>query len=85
MNELLAELKGLSDFSATSIETKFTAYLEQNKYGFGKVGPGFRLLVTGKGMGPSMFAICSLLGKETVLARMEKGLEKVLQLKSAQA
>ncbi|MBL7899056.1 MAG: glutamate--tRNA ligase, partial [Crocinitomicaceae bacterium] len=85
MGELLTELKSLSDFTATSIETKFTAYLEQNKYGFGKVGPGFRLLVTGKGMGPSMFAICALLGKETVIARMEKGLEKVIQLKAAQA
>lgn len=85
MNELLTELKALTDFSASSIEAKFTAYLEQNKYGFGKVGPGFRLLVTGKGMGPSMFSICSLLGKETVISRMEKGLEKVLQLKSAQA
>lgn len=82
MGELIEEFKSLSDFSAAAIETKFTAYLELNKYGFGKVGPGFRLLVTGKGMGPSMFEICALLGKEIVLNRMETGLQKVLALKA---
>lgn len=83
MGELIEELKSLSDYSATSIETKFTAYLDRNQYGFGKVGPGFRLLVTGKAMGPSMFEICALLGKQTVMSRMENGLKKVLELKSA--
>ena len=53
-----------------------------NEYGFGKVGPGFRLLVTGKGMGPSMFHICSVLGKEYVIDRMEKGLVKIEALKA---
>jgi len=81
--ELLVELKGINDFSAAEIERIFTLYLEKNKYGFGKVGPGFRLLVTGKGMGPSMFEICALLGKEVVIQRMEEGLVKINQLKSA--
>ena len=81
--ELLEELKTINDFSATEIERIFNLYLEKNKYGFGKVGPGFRLLVTGKGMGPSMFEICSLLGKETVIQRMEEGLVKINQLKTA--
>lgn len=81
--ELLEELKAINDFSATEIERIFNLYLEKNKYGFGKVGPGFRLLVTGKGMGPSMFEICALLGKEMVIQRMEEGLVKLNQLKVA--
>lgn len=84
MHDLIQELKQIADFTTTEIESRFTAYLEKNKYGFGKVGPGFRLLVTGKGMGPSMFEICALLGKETVLSRMESGLIHVLQLKGTQ-
>jgi len=81
--ELLEEFKLINDFSAVEIERVFNAYLEKNNYGFGKVGPGFRLLVTGKGMGPSMFEICALLGKDIVLQRMEEGLVKINQLKAA--
>ena len=36
--------------------------------------PGFRLLVTGKGMGPSISAISAILGKDEVLSRIDKGL-----------
>ena len=43
--------------------------------GIGAVLPLFRLLVTGKGMGPSMFSIAELLGKEETLARMEAGIK----------
>ena len=82
MQELLVELKSIEEFTTANIETKFQAYLEKNEYGFGKVGPGFRLLVTGKGMGPSMFHICSVFGKEYVLDRMEKGLGKIEALKA---
>ena len=83
MKELVDELKTIQDFTHTNIETVFSAYLAKKGYGFGKVGPGFRLLVTGKGMGPSMFEICALLGKTEVLKRMEEGLVKVNQLKGA--
>ncbi len=81
MSELIEELKSVNEFNAAEIETVFSAYLNRNEYGFGKVGPGFRLLVTGKGMGPSMFDICETLGKEKVLNRMTEGLEKVNNLK----
>jgi glutamyl-tRNA synthetase len=82
MKELLAELKEITTFTKESIEQVFSAYLAKNEYNFGKVGPGFRLLVTGKGMGPSMFEICATLGKETVISRMEDGLVKIKQLKT---
>ncbi|MCT4582157.1 MAG: glutamate--tRNA ligase [Flavobacteriales bacterium] len=83
MQELLVELKSIDSFTTENIEAKFQAYLEKNEYGFGKVGPGFRLLVTGKGMGPSMFHICSVLGKEYVIPRIEEGIAKVEALKAA--
>lgn len=82
MQELIQVLEGIEDFNETNIETAFSEYLNKNEYGFGKVGPGFRLLVTGKGMGPSMFEICAVLGKKTVLNRMKEGVEKVSALKA---
>ena len=67
----------LDTFTSESIESAFNAYLNDNGLGFGKVGPGFRLAVTGKGAGASMFEICSLLGKEETLDRMDIALEKL--------
>jgi len=67
----------LEEFSAAEIEQAFKAYLSENELGFGKVGPGFRLAVTGKGMGPSMFEICAILGKDETIARMEIALDKL--------
>lgn len=81
MTELIEVLQGVDPFTTENIETAFSAYLNTNEYGFGKVGPGFRLLVTGKGMGPSMFEICAVLGKEYVIDRMKKGIDKVNTLK----
>jgi glutamyl-tRNA synthetase len=83
MQELVSELNTIEDFTTENIETVFSAYLAKKEYGFGKVGPGFRLLVTGKGMGPSMFEICATLGKSLVISRMEEGLAKVNALKTA--
>ena len=76
-------LVGIADFTEENIEVNFKKYLEDNEYGFGKVMPGFRLLVTGLGMGPSMSAICAILGKDEVLSRIDNGLSKVEALKNA--
>ena len=82
MRALTSVLEGVEDFTTENIETAFSAFLNDNGYGFGKIGPGFRLLVTGKGMGPSMFEICSVLGKEYVIPRMKDGIDKVTALKA---
>lgn len=76
MEELKATLNEVKDFKSQMIEDAFKAFIEVRGLGFGAVLPNFRLLVTGQGMGPSMFAICELLGKEEVLRRMDSGLEK---------
>lgn len=72
---MIADLKALftalDSFTEAHIEAAFKGYLADKGYGFGKVGPIFRLAVTGMGMGPSMFTICEVLGKDEVLARMD--------------
>ncbi|UTW63901.1 glutamate--tRNA ligase [bacterium SCSIO 12741] len=74
LRQILADLP---EFNAESIDAAFHQFLEANGYGFGKVMPGFRLLVTGKGMGPSMSEISALLGKEEVLNRIDTGLNNL--------
>ena len=45
--------------------------MKEKELGFGAILPSFRLAVTGLGMGPSMFQICALLGKQEVLNRID--------------
>lgn len=63
-------LSGLSNFSAESIEAAFKDFLAAKNLGIGAVLPLFRLLLTGKGMGPSMFEVAAFLGKEETIDRM---------------
>ena len=53
------------------------AYLEENKLAMGKLLPAFRVSLTGLAMGPSLFEIAALLGKEETIKRMEKALKLI--------
>ena len=77
MNDLKTVLSNIEPFNAFEIETAFKSFLEEKELGFGAVLPNFRVLVTGQGMGPSMFEICELLGKAEVIHRMETGLNSI--------
>lgn len=83
MREWMSRLEKLDTFDHETIEEAFKSYLEEIEKGIGAVLPAFRVLITGKGMGPSMFEIAALLGKKEVLSRMSVGIEKVTALKEA--
>ena len=73
---MITKFEEIEDFSAENVETAFKSYLSDNEIGMGAVLPNFRVLVTGKGMGPSMFQISAILGKEETLSRLKAGLLK---------
>ena len=75
-------IEDLTDFTATNLESKFKAFLEEKELGFGAILLPFRLLVTGVGAGPGMFDISEFLGKDEVLARIESGLLHIEEIKN---
>jgi glutamyl-tRNA synthetase len=77
MSEWNDRLKSLTDFYPSTIEVAFKSFLEAKQLGIGAVLPLFRLLITGAGMGPSMFEIASFIGQEECVERMYEGLEKL--------
>ena len=77
VSELKNRLAELADFSSESIEIEFKKYLEENELGMGKLLPAFRVCLTGLGMGPSLFDIASLLGKEETIKRIETVLNSI--------
>ena len=76
-SEFKKRIEAISDFSSENIEKEFTSYLEQKELGMGKLLPAFRVSLTGLGIGPSLFDIASLLGKDETIKRMETALEKI--------
>lgn len=82
MAEWKDRLASIADFSSEAIETTFKAFIAEKEMGIGAVLPLFRLLLTGKGMGPSMFDISAFLGKEECVARIEQGIEAVSKQKA---
>lgn len=80
MEEWLSILTSLEHFNHDSIDEAFKSFITSKDLGIGAVLPLFRLLITGKGMGPSMFEISEFLGKEEVIHRMEDGLKLVPSL-----
>ena len=77
LNSIVDLFFSMSDFSAEQIETQFKSHLEKNQWGLGMVLPAFRLSVTGLGVGPSMFAISELLGKDEVIRRIKTAIDTI--------
>ncbi|MBL6664021.1 MAG: glutamate--tRNA ligase [Flavobacteriales bacterium] len=75
LNSIIDLFSSMSDFGAEQIEAQFKSHLENNQWGLGMVLPIFRLSVTGLGMGPSMFAISALLGKDEVIRRLKTAID----------
>ncbi len=68
-------LKTLEDFSHTSIENKFKEIAEQTGISPGSVMQIFRVAISGVAAGPAVFEMISLIGKEKVVARLEKAIK----------
>ncbi len=70
-------LNGTTDFDAVTLENLIRQYTEQHNLSFGRVVAPLRLLIVGSGMGPHLFDILEMIGKEDSLRRIDKGLEKL--------
>lgn len=81
MKDWLSVLSNLTSFDHDSIENAFKLFLEEKSVGIGAILPNFRVLLTGTGMGPSMFEIAAFLGKEECLERMNQGLMEIEKIK----
>jgi glutamyl-tRNA synthetase len=76
VKELRERLAALTTFTAANTEKVFKSFLEEKSLGFGKIAPQIRVAVTGKGMGPGMFDVFEILGKQQVLDRLDKALNE---------
>lgn len=77
MGLMADNLEALDDFTAEGTEAMFKDFLVEHSVGFGKIGPVYRLCLTGRGMGASIFEILNVLGKEESVARIRRAIETI--------
>lgn len=78
LQELSEKFDALADFTAENIEETFKAFLTEKEVGMGAVMPNLRLVLTGMGMGPSLFHIIEILGKDETKLRIKEGISAVV-------
>ena len=79
LNQLSSEIRKIDDFTSTMIEEKVKQLVEQKELGFGALMNIFRLCLVGSAMGPHLFDIAELIGKQETLDRIEKAVSTISQ------
>ena len=74
LQNLIAVLEGIEDFTSVNIETIVKEWLTTNEIGMGKVMQPFRLSLVGALKGPHLFDIVEVIGKEETIARIAKAI-----------
>ena len=71
------QLSKVDDWSAPAIKESFSAFMNEKGWNFGAIMNPLRLCLVGGNMGPDLFLICEILGKEDTLGRIEKGIQTI--------
>ena len=74
MELLVKHLGALSSFDLADVESAFKALMEESGLKLGKIGPVVRVALTGGTVSPGIYDVVSVLGQDTVMARLNKAL-----------
>lgn len=77
MLDIKAILEQTQSFKEEPIEAAVKGYIDKNKLGFGAVLNPLRLCLVGSGMGPSLFKIMEMLGKDESIIRIENAVNTI--------
>jgi glutamyl-tRNA synthetase len=75
LGRLRAGLAALTDWSAPNVHEVLTAIATETGLGLGKVAQPLRVALTGSAVSPPIDATAGLIGRERVLARLDRALE----------
>jgi len=79
VKETRVRLESIDDFTQKSLEGLFLRILDEKKIKLGDIAQPLRVALTGTSVSPGLFEVMEVLGKETVLRRMDKALKHMAQ------
>jgi len=62
---------------AADIKENFSAFVTEKEWGFGLVMNAFRICLVGAAVGPDLFEICEMIGKDETLLRIQNALKNI--------
>ncbi|WP_372975195.1 glutamate--tRNA ligase [Muriicola sp.] len=77
MKSLIELVEKVEPYDSSTLEGKVKDWIQKEGLSFGMVMAPLRLLIVGGLMGPHLFDIMALIGKDESLARMRKGLREL--------
>ncbi|WP_319591577.1 glutamate--tRNA ligase [uncultured Draconibacterium sp.] len=77
LTEIVNVFETVENWKADTIKEVFSAFMTEKEWGFGAIMNPLRLALVGGNMGPDLFVICELLGKEESIARIKTAIEKI--------
>ncbi|AEH45189.1 glutamyl-tRNA synthetase [Thermodesulfatator indicus DSM 15286] len=77
LEELLDALKNMPAFEEKALEDLFRGLAEKHQLKLKHVAQPVRVALTGRTVSPGLFEIMDILGKETVIKRLEKALQHI--------
>ncbi|BAO54838.1 glutamate--tRNA ligase [Nonlabens marinus] len=77
MNNMIAVIQKTEDDSAVGLSDAVKGWIKEQEMGFGKVMMPLRLSLVGSLMGPDVFEIASLIGKQETVRRIQFAIEKL--------
>ncbi len=77
LTEIVSQFESVENWKADSIKEVFSAFMNEKEWGFGMIMNPLRLSLVGGNMGPDLFVICELLGKEESIQRINTAIETI--------
>jgi glutamyl-tRNA synthetase len=77
LNEIASLFQSVENWEPVSIKEAFSSFMNQKEWGFGVVMNPLRLSLVGGNMGPDLFVICALLGKEETIVRIKTAINQL--------
>ena len=78
MQQIYDLLLGCGDkWEALDIKEEFSAFVTEKEWGFGVIMNEFRICLVGAAIGPDLFEICEMIGKDETLKRIKNGIENI--------
>jgi len=75
LSAVAALFETVENWQAEAIKEVFSAFMNEKGWGFGAIMNPLRLSLVGGNMGPDLFKICEILGKDETVSRVKTAVE----------
>lgn len=77
ITQLAEALSSCESFDAASVESVVKGMIADKEWGMGAIMNAWRLVLVGAAMGPGLFDLAAFIGREEVVSRMKRGIERI--------